>query len=151
MRRLGWPLALPAGIVSMGLIVGYPLLAGPVSAGEMAALAAKRFAQPVRVGSLIDRAVLEPVESRALLGHVLRVVRLSDGTIDIVMRYGGFLGWGGRTIGVPIDAVALLGGELVMVGYTAPQLDGLPKFEAVNAVSIPAGALIPIGLTRPSH
>ena len=41
---------------------------------SLAEAAARRFPQPVRVGDLIDRSVLQPLESRPLLGRVAQVV-----------------------------------------------------------------------------
>ena len=56
---------------------------------DAATFAAKRFPQPVRVGDLLHRTVLEPVESRRILGHVDRVIRFDGGKEAIVMTFGG--------------------------------------------------------------
>ena len=56
---------------------------------DLRAFAAKRFPQPVRVGDLIQRTVLEPVESQPILGHVVDVVRFPNQQLAIVIKYGG--------------------------------------------------------------
>ena len=48
---------------------------------SLAQSAAMRFPQPVRVGDLLGRDVLRPVESQDVLGHVREVVRDGQGQI----------------------------------------------------------------------
>ena len=86
---------------------------------SLAAAAARRFPQPVNVGSLIGRSVLQPLSSRPVLGHVAQVVRSDDdivrsagGVVQVVMSYGGLFGIGSRLIAVPVDAMVLLGDEM---------------------------------------
>jgi len=76
-----------------------------------AARAAARFPQPVRVGDLIRRQVLRPVEQQDVLGRVAGVVRRPDGAVLVVVNLGGVLGFGTRPVAVPVEAVALLGGH----------------------------------------
>src|SRR5262249_59597419 len=78
---------------------------------------AMRFPQPVRVGDLLGREVLRPVESQDLLGRVRRLVRDRDGNIMVVVDFGGFLGSGTRPIAVPVDAMVLLGQDLEIVAF----------------------------------
>ena len=59
---------------------------------DLATVAARRFPQPVRVGDLINRTVLQPFESRPVLGRVAQVIRVNNGKVEILMRYGGFFG-----------------------------------------------------------
>ncbi len=117
---------------------------------DLAAFAAKRFPQPVRVGDLINRTVLQPTESRSVLGRVVLVVRLDDGTQAIVMQYGGLWGLGGRNIAVPTDAMVLLGDELEVLDLTAEQLRGLPRYDGAGRM-LDANAVIHMGLAHPSH
>jgi hypothetical protein len=56
---------------------------------SLAASTAMRFPQPVRVGDLIDREVLRPVESQDVLGRVRRLVRDRDGQVMVVVDFGG--------------------------------------------------------------
>ncbi len=118
---------------------------------DLARFAAMRYPQPVRVGDLIDRPVLLPVESRALLGHVERVVRQGNGTPQIVMRMGGWFGFGGRSIAVPIDAMVLLGAELEVLDFTPDQLRRFPTYEGAGYVPVNSDEFIRMGLAHPSH
>jgi hypothetical protein len=74
---------------------------------SLAESAAMRFPQPVRVGDLLGRQVLRAVESQDVLGRVRRVVRDRNGQIMVVVDFGGFLGFGSRSIAVPVDAMVL--------------------------------------------
>src|SRR6516162_6768782 len=58
---------------------------------SLAESAAIRFPQPVRVGDLLGREVLRPVESQDVLGRVRDIVREGDGGIRVVIDFGGFL------------------------------------------------------------
>jgi hypothetical protein len=118
---------------------------------DLATFAARRFPQPVRVGDLIHRAVLQPLESRPVLGHVTGVVRRGNGRQEIVIRYGGFLGFGGRDIAVPIDAMVLLGDELEVLDFTPQQLNAFATFDGAGTVPLRADEVIRMGLAHPSH
>jgi len=116
---------------------------------DLATFAAKRFPQPVRVGDLIHRTVLEPVESRRILGHVEQVIRLDTGPA-IVMTFGGFLGLGSHKIAVPLDAMVLLGSELEVLDFTPQQLEHFPIYTG-SGTAIGADEIIQMGLAHPSH
>jgi hypothetical protein len=118
---------------------------------DLATVAARRFPQPVRVGDLINRTVLRPFESRPVLGRVAQVIRVGNGKEEIVMRYGGFLGFGGRYVAVPIEAMALLGDELEVLDYTPEQLNTFPTYTGAGTAPLAAGDVIRMGLARPSH
>jgi len=114
--------------------------------------AAMRFPQPVRVGDLLHRDVLQPVSSRRFLGKVAEVVRDRDGTLKVVIDYGGFLGFGARPIAVPVDAMVLVGQVMEVVAYTPKQLQAFPTFSAGgDAMPVPADSVIKVGLAKPSH
>jgi hypothetical protein len=117
---------------------------------DLAAFAAKRFPQPVRVGDLIHRTVLQPAESRPVLGSVVRVIRLDDGSQAIVIRYGGVWGFGSRDIAVPLDAMVLLGAELEVLDLTPDQLNALPSYNGAGR-TLGADEIIHMGLAHPSH
>jgi len=119
----------------------------------LAALQAQRFPQPVRVGDLLGRRILEPLESRPVLGSVVEVIRESapGNPLAIVMKRGGFLGYGGRLIAVPAGALGLLGSELMLVDLTPAQLDELPTFTPNAAVVVAADEEIRMGLAHPAH
>lgn len=116
----------------------------PMSAQERAE---KRFPQPVRVGDLTGRLVLEPSNHQTVIGRVAGVARTGD-AIRLVVRYGGLLGFGTRTIAVPIEATALLGQFVQVVDLNADQLRALPDWAASAGVPIDAEDRIRIGLNR---
>ena len=120
-------------------------------AQDLADAAAKRFPQPVRVGDLLGRFVLEPVESMPTLGRVREVARLADGSIVIVMDYGGFFGFVARLIAVPVNGMALLGQVIEVIDFEPGQLAKFPSFNPAGSKILPPGAIIRVGLVRPSH
>ena len=113
--------------------------------------ATKRFPQPVRVGDLIGRTVLRPLESRPVLGHVKQIVRTQDGTVDVVLDYAGLFGINGRLIAVPVDAMVLLGTEMEVVDFTPKQLEAFATFNGDGVNAIQPQETIHVGLARPSH
>ena len=116
----------------------------------LAAQAAKRFPQPVRVGDLIGRDVLEPIEAQDVLGRVDAVVKRPDGTLDLVMRAGGVLGLDTRLVAIPLDAFALLGEHVALLGLAPDQLGTLPTI-APPAGTLPPTAVVAMALVRPFH
>jgi hypothetical protein len=95
---------------------------------SLAESAAMRFPQPVRVGDLLGREVLRPVEGQDVLGRVRRVVRDRNGQIMVVIAFGGFLGFASRPIAVPVDAMVLLGQDMEIVAFRPKQLQQFPTF-----------------------
>ena len=110
---------------------------------------ARRFPQPVRVGVIVGQDLLQPVEAQPVLGRVAAVRLGDDGRVAVVVRTGGLLGFGGRLVAVPADAVAYLGPQLALVGYTAEQLAGLPTAE--DGPALPGDATIRLGIVKPFH
>ena len=110
-----------------------------------------RFPQPVRVGDLIGREVLRPVESQDVLGRVRRVVRDANGQIMVVVDFGGFLGFDRRPIAVPVDAMVLVGQDMEIVAFTPKQLRQFPTFSAVDTTDVADDVIIKVGLAKPSH
>ena len=117
----------------------------------MAQSNAMRFPQPVRIRDLLHRTVLQPVESQTVIGRVLGAVRDKDGTIELEVAYGGFLGIGKRPIAVPLNATVLLGADLEVVAYTPQQLRRLPTFAAAGTTPVPLDTVVRVGLAKPSH
>ena len=111
----------------------------------------RRFPQPVVVGTLLHREVIQPVESQPCLGRVRSVVRRPDGQVELVMSYGGVLGFFTRPIAVPIDAVALLGQVVEVMDFTPAQLGRFPTFAAADATPLSPGENIKVGLAKPPH
>ena len=118
---------------------------------SLAESAAMRFPQPVRVGDLLGREVLRPVESQDVLGRVRRVVRDQNGQIMVVVDVGAFLGFGSRPIAVPVDAMVLLGKDMEIVAFTPEQLQEFPTFSPSGTTDLPDDTIIKVGLAKPSH
>lgn len=112
---------------------------------------AMRFPQAVRVGDLLGRQVLRPVESQDVLGRVRGLVRDRDGRIMVVVDFGGFLGFGARPIAVPVDAMVLLGQDMEIVAFTPEQLRQFPTFSPSGTTDVADDAIIKLGLAKPSH
>jgi hypothetical protein len=128
-----------------------PRAAAPgASMPDLAERAAKRFPQPVRVGDLIGRQVLQPTEAQHVLGRVAAIVRHDDGGMEMIVRFGGMLGIGTRLIAVPIEAIALLGEYVAIIDFTPEQLRGFPTVHEA-APSLPPDHIIRIGLVKPFH
>jgi hypothetical protein len=113
--------------------------------------AARRFPQPVRVGDLVGRTVLQPLESQPVLGHVERLVRAAGGGVQAVVRYGGVFGIGGRPIAVPVEAMVLLGEYMEIVDFTPAELDRFPTAARSDSVAVGPDEIIRVGLAKPSH
>jgi hypothetical protein len=112
---------------------------------------AMRFPQPVRVGDLLGRDVLRPVESQDVLGRVRSIVRDSKGQIQAVIDFGGIFGLGGRLIAVPVNAMVLLGQDMEVVALTPEQLRQLPTFSPVETTVVASDTILKVGLAKPSH
>jgi hypothetical protein len=118
---------------------------------SLAGSAAMRFPQPVRVGDLLGREVLRPVESQDVLGRVRRLVRDGDGQIMVVVDFGGFLGFGRRPIAVPVNGMVLLGQDMEIVAFTPEQLRLFPTFSPSGTTDVANDTIIKVGLAKPSH
>jgi hypothetical protein len=118
---------------------------------SLAEAAARRYPQPVRVGDLLKRQVLQPLESQPILGWVRNVVHRPDGGIDVVVDYGGAFGLFARPIAVPVEAMALLGEYMEIIDFTPAQLDQFKTFDVAGAMPLPPDSIIRVGLAKPSH
>jgi hypothetical protein len=118
---------------------------------SLAESAAMRFPQPVRVGDLLGRDVLRPVESQDVLGRVRGLVQDGHGQIMVVVDFGGFLGFGSRPIAVPVDGMVLLGQDMEIVAFTPDQLQQFPTFSPSGTTAVADDTIIKIGLAKPSH
>ncbi len=118
---------------------------------SLAEAAARRFPQPVRVGDLLKRQVLRPVESQPTLGWVHDVVKRTDGSIEVVVDYGGVFGLFARPIAVPVEAMVLLGQYMEIVDFTPDQLKQFKTFDGAGTTPLLPDSVIRVGLARPSH
>ena len=100
---------------------------------------------------MLHRDVLGPVESQVRLGTVRDVVRDDRGTVQVIVDYGGFLGFGSRPIEVPVDAMVLLGRDMEIVAFTPKELQAFPTFSSDGTTSLPPDTKLKVGLAKPSH
>jgi hypothetical protein len=106
----------------------------------------RRYPQPVRVGDLIGLPVLDDADRT--LGRVQSVVRTADGKIELIVPYGGLLGWGQRPIAVPIEAVGIAGRQLAALDMTRAEFEAAPAWTATGSQPVPAGETIRVALYR---
>jgi hypothetical protein len=124
---------------------------GAIDIHALAANEAKRYPQPVLVGSLIGRDVVKPVEAQPVIGHVAGFAHRPDGGVDMIIQYGGLFGIFSRQIAVPLEAMALLGPYAAALDFTPEQLDQFPTVTPPQATKLAAGDTIRMALTRPFH
>ncbi|MCS0496451.1 PRC-barrel domain-containing protein [Ancylobacter sp. MQZ15Z-1] len=106
----------------------------------------RRFPQKVRVGDLIGLP-MQDYDDR-VLGYVEKVVRTPDGRIVLVMPYGGFLGYGARPVGIPIETVAILARHLNVLDIPREDFPTLPTWADGEGMPIPADDTIRIAISR---
>jgi hypothetical protein len=154
MRQIRLPLiavlALLAAFCGAAVAQGANPAVGPAVLASLAAQTARRFPQPVRVGDLIGRQVLQPTESQQVLGHVAAIANGPDG-VEAIVTYGGFLGFGTHPIAVPIDGLALLGQYVVATGFTPAQLAAFPMADAAATTKLAPDSVIRMGIVGPYH
>jgi hypothetical protein len=106
----------------------------------------RRFPQPVRVGDLVGLRVLD--DHDVTIGIVRQAVRAADGSILLIVAHSGVLGWGGRLVAVPIEAVAMLGRQLASLDMKPEEYASAPTWTGAAGQVLPPDEKILIGLTR---
>ncbi len=118
----------------------------PVDLAALEANAARRWPQPVRVADLSGIPVLDGRLGK--LGVTERVIRSKTGPARVVVRYGGWLGFGGRSIALPLAGLAMLGRQVVVMDISPEQLEAWPIFEDHGDAALPGDDVVKIGLTK---
>jgi PRC-barrel domain len=106
----------------------------------------RRYPQWVRVGDLIGLPVLD--DDDRTLGRVRTVVRASDGRVQLIVPFGGFLGWRQRLVAVPIEVVAIAGRQIAALDMTRAEFDAAPAWNDPSSQMLLASERIRIGLYR---
>jgi PRC-barrel domain len=106
----------------------------------------RRYPQWVKVGDLIGLPVLD--DGDRTLGRVRTVVRTPDGKIQLIVPFGGFLGWRQRLVAVPIEVVAIAGRQLAALDMTRAEFDAAPAWNDPRSQMMPASERIRVGLYR---
>ena len=145
-------MTLRLSVIALAVLVSTAAVSeAAVAPPTLAEKAARRYPQPVRVGDLIGRQVLQPVPAQHVLGRVAAIDQNARGGIDILIRFGGFLGFGTRLIAVPVEAVALLGEHLAVLDFTPEQLREFPTVSEAGERALAPDTSIRVGLTKPFH
>lgn len=108
-----------------------------------------RFPQKVRVGDLLGLPLLD--DSHSTLGLVHDVARSTDGKLKLVIGYGGifsYLGWSGRPVAVPIEAICIRGRELASLDMSRSEYAAAPTWRQDGAAKLPPDATILVALCR---
>jgi hypothetical protein len=82
----------------------------------------KRFPQPARVGDLLGMPVLD--------------------------LYSKNLGWFGRPVAVPLEALGIEGGHLVSLDMSPSEYAAAPTWHDTGATPLPADATVRVALSR---
>jgi hypothetical protein len=106
----------------------------------------KRFPQPKRAGDLIGLPVLDDYDRT--IGHIRHVVRTQAGKLQLIVTYGGFLGWRQRLIAVPIEVVAIAGRQLAALDMARAEFDAAPAWSASQTTPVAPDDVIRIALYK---
>ncbi|RVT92139.1 hypothetical protein EOD42_18140 [Rhodovarius crocodyli] len=119
----------------------------PPPPAERSAEARARYPQPVRVGDLLGRQVLEDSPQQTVLGRVAGVTRDTEG-VAILVDCCGILGFGTRRVALPVETMTLLGQFMVARGQDRQSMALLPAVAPARAAPLPVDASIRVGLGR---
>lgn len=106
----------------------------------------RRYPQPVKVGDLIGLPVLD--DDDRTLGRIKSVIRTANGKVQLIVPYGGFLGWRTRLVAVPIEVVAIAGRQLAALDMTRAEFDAAPAWSDPQSQLIPTSDSILVGLYK---
>ncbi len=108
---------------------------------------ARRFPQPVRVGDLVGRAIVD--DNTATIGRVRAVVQGADGKIRLITPYGGLFGFGSRLVAVPVEVVTLLGHLVAAVDMDRAGFEKAPSWYGSDSErTLGPDEVIRVGLSR---
>jgi hypothetical protein len=123
-----------------------PTGAPPADATTQEEKMRRRLPQPVRVGALIGARVLD--EGDVTLGRVREVVRSADGKIRLIVAYGGWFGWGARSVAIPVETVALIGKNIAAVDISPKEISNLPVWSDAASQPIGPDEIIRLAISR---
>jgi hypothetical protein len=106
----------------------------------------RRYPQPARVGDLIGLPVLD--DGDRTIGHIRHVVRTQSGKLQLIVTYGGFLGWRQRLVAVPIEVVAIAGRQLAALDMTRAEFEAAPAWTGSQTTPVAPDDVIRIALYR---
>ena len=106
----------------------------------------RRFPQPARVGDLIGLAVIDDYDRT--IGHERHVVRTPEGKIRLIVTHGGWFGFGGRLVAVPLELVGLLGGQIAALEFFRDDFAKAPTWTPDQATPFGSDEVIRVALTK---
>jgi PRC-barrel domain len=106
----------------------------------------RRFPQPARVGDLIGLPLLD--DDDRTIGHIKHVVRTQVGKLQLIVTYGGFLGWRQRLVVVPIEVVAIAGRQLAALDMTRAEFTAAPAWNEALTTRLGPDDVIRVALYR---
>jgi hypothetical protein len=100
----------------------------------------RRYPQPVKVGHLIGLPVLD--DRDATCGYIRAVIRGADGKLHLIVPYRGWLSWaptdwGRKTVAVPVEAVAILARQVIVLDFTRDAFALAPEYAGKDPVLPP--------------
>lgn len=106
----------------------------------------RRYPQPTRAGDLIGLPLLD--DDDRTIGHIKHVVRTQAGKLQLIVTYGGFLGWRQRLIAVPIEVVAIAGRQLAALDMTTAEFAAAPAWNEALTTPVAPDEVIRVALYR---
>jgi len=136
-------------LIRLTLLLCFALASLPF-AQEMprSAEAQARFPQPVQVGSLAGRQVLENRLNQRVLGRVQAVARDQAGALNILVHRASWPWQASRCAIVPANAMALLGQFVVVMDLDDAAFEALPNTCQAPGAVLPGTEVIRMGLTK---
>ena len=142
---------LKRSVSGAALMIATLALAGAAGADApptMKQLRRMHFPQPVRVGSLSGEEVIEAGMHLRKLGEVVGIFQPTTGDPQLVLRYGGMFGMGGRPIAPPLREVSLVGTMVKINRLDKKDLAALPTFTGSGGKFLGPNDVIPMGVDR---
>ncbi len=105
-----------------------------------------RYPQPVRVSDVVGKPMIQ--NDNARIGTVRHVARAPDGKLALIVPYGGVLGFGGRLVAVPLEAVGSIGTGIVSLDMEPEAYAAAPRWVQGDATILPLDAPMRIAICR---
>jgi len=105
-----------------------------------------RFPQEVSVSDIAGKLLIEG--NNTTIGRIKGVVKTKDGKLKLIVPYGGFLGFGGRLVAVPLEVVASIGTALVSVDMERPAYEAAPTWVQTDEILLGPTAPVRVAITR---
>jgi hypothetical protein len=105
-----------------------------------------RFPQDVSVSDVTGKLLIEG--NNTVIGRIKGIAKTKDGKLKLIVPYGGFLGFGGRLVAVPLEVVASIGTALVSVDMERPAYEVAPTWVRTDEILLGPTAPVRVAITR---